>query len=163
MKSPARRHTFLILAAAVLLLMPVAEAAGDILYIVSPHDSNADSPGVAIMQLTHFVIVLAIFSPIFALFVWFVWRRYTGARPLLSFSSARPFLSLALWFVFGALAAFCLVGVFFIRRVPDIPWTAHGVLTAYFLLSCNASLLATYARHARPNQTMQSTAGRSDA
>ena len=154
MKSPARRHTFLILAAAVLLLMPVAEAAGDILYIVSPHDSNADSPGVAIMQLTHFVIVLAIFSLIFALFVWFVWRRYTGARPC---------LSLALWFVFGALAAFCLVGVFFIRRVPDIPWTAHGVLTAYFLLSCNASLLATYARHARPNQTMQSTAGRSDA
>ena len=160
MKSPARRHTFLILAAAVLLLMPVAEAAGDILYIVSPHDSNADSPGVAIMQLTHFVIVLAIFSLVFALFVW---RRYTGARPLLSFSSARPCLSLALWFVFGALAAFCLVSVFFIRRVPDIPWTAHGVLTAYFLLSCNASLLATYASHARPNQTMQSTAGRSDA
>ncbi len=128
--------------------MPVAEAAADILYIMLPHDPNADSPGVAIMQITGFAVVLAILSPFFALFVWFVCRRYSGARPLFSFSRARPFLSSALWLVFGGLALLFLSSVFFIRRIPDLPWAAHGVLAAYFLLSCNAVLLAAYASHA---------------
>src|SRR4051812_17267714 len=100
MKSPARRRTFLILAAAVWLVMPVAEAAADILYIMLPHDPNADSPGVAIMQITRLAITLAIVSPLFALFVWFVYRRYAGARPLFFFDRARPLLSSVLGLVF---------------------------------------------------------------
>ncbi len=125
--------------------MPVAEAAADILYLMLPHDPNADSPGVAMMQLTEFAITLAVISAIFALFVWFVCRRYVGAQPLFSFSRTRPLLSSAFWLVFGGLAFLFLTGVFFARRRPDIPWAAYGVLVAYFLLSCNAALLAAYA------------------
>jgi hypothetical protein len=149
MKSPARRRTFLILAVAVWLLMPVAEAAADILYFMLPHDPNADSPGVAIMQITGLATTLAIVSPLFALFVWFVYRRYAGARPLFSFGRARPLLSSVLWVVFGSLALLFLSGLLFVRRIPDLPWAAHGVLAAYFLLSCNAALVAAYASHAK--------------
>ena len=144
MKSPAHRRSFLILAAAVWLLMPVAEAAADIIYISLPHDSNADSPGVAIMQITQLAVMVAVLSPLFALFVWFVWRHYSGAQSLFQFSRARPVISAILWCVFGGMAVVSLSGLFFIRRLADVPWAAHGVLTAFFLLSCNAALLAFY-------------------
>lgn len=129
--------------------MPVAEAAADILYIMLPHDPNADSPGVAMMQVVGLAMTLAVLSPVFGLFVWFVYRRYAGAQPLFSFGRARPFLSSAFWLLFGGFALLFLSGVLFIRRIPDLPWAAHGVLAAYFLLSCNAVLLATYASHAK--------------
>ena len=129
--------------------MPVAEAAADIIYIALPHDSNADSPGAAIMQITQLALTLAILSPLFALFVWFVWRRYSGGQSLFLFSRVRPVISTILWCVFGGLTALSLSGLFFIRRPPDIPWAAHGVLTAFFLLSCNAALLAFYDNRAK--------------
>jgi hypothetical protein len=148
-KTPSHRRTFLILAAAVWLLMPIAEATADILYIMLPHDPNADSPGVALMQITGLATTLAVLSPLFALFVWFVYRHYVGAWPLFSFGRARPLLSSALWLVFGSLAALFLSGLLFVRRIPDVPWAAHGVLAAYFFLCCNAALVATYASHAK--------------
>ena len=147
--SPAHRRSFLILAAAVWVLMPVAEAAADIIYIALPHDPNADSPGVAIMQIGQLALTLVFMSPLFALFVWFVWRRYSGAQSLFLFIRARPVLSTVLWCLFGGLAALSLSGLFFVRRLPDIPWAVHGVLTAFFLLSCNAALLAFYDGRAR--------------
>jgi len=124
--------------------MPAAEAAADLIYISVPHDSNADSPGVAIMQIVRLAITLAILSPFFALFVWFVWRRYSGAQHLFWFSRTRPILSAILWCVFGGLAAVSFSGLLFIRRLADVPWVAHGVLMTFFLLSCNAALLAFY-------------------
>ena len=75
--------------AAVWFLMPVAEAAADIIYISLPHDANADSPNVAIIQIVQLAITLTMLSPFFALLVWLVWRRYSGARRLFWSSPAR--------------------------------------------------------------------------
>ena len=148
MKSPATRLRFIGLAAAVWLLMFVAELAADVLYFPLSHDPLSDSPGVAIMQLQAFAVSVAIFAPVFIFFVWFIWRRYSGAQPLFIFSRTQPVMSSLLWLVFGGLAVLCLVSLLFVRRLSDLPWALHGVLTTYFLLSCNASLFATYASHA---------------
>jgi len=154
LKTPKSKKTFFILFIVAWVGVLLAEALAMYLYLQLPHDSNGDSPAVAIFKWQQMAKVWLIVAPLFVLILFFALKSFCGDQKLFQFNENRKIVSVISWFVTVCLAqlfvydaAICLITPWFADDykltyfLSQLPVAFNNILMTYVLLSANAEII----------------------